>query len=78
METWGLNQVASAQVENGMDCTSEEGGGRVGGATGEEGGERGRGAVVRAASASAELASVVSVWGKGLAEDAWEEAWEEA
>ena len=48
METWRLNQVASAQVENGVDCMSEEDNGRVGEATGEEDGERGGGPVVRA------------------------------
>ena len=48
METWGLNQVVSAQVENGVDCMSEEDNGRVGEGTCEEGGERGGGPVVSA------------------------------
>ena len=61
METRCLNQVASAQVENGVDCTSEETDGRVGEAAGKEGGESGRGAVVRAAWA----------WAKGFAVEAW-------
>ena len=59
-----------------MDRTTEEDDGHVGEAMGEEGGESGQGAVVRAAWA--ELGSVVSAWAKGLAEEAWEEVWEEA
>ena len=76
IETWRLNQVANAQVENGVDCMSEGDDVRVGEATGEEGtGERGGGAVVRGAWAS--LASMVSGWAKGFAQEAWEEVWEE-
>ena len=58
-----------------MDRTSEEDDGRrVGGATGEEGGERDRGAAARAALGRGVDRGTRSGVG-GLAEDAWEEAW---
>ena len=72
-ETWRLNEVASLsarKVENGVDRTGEEGDGRVGEATGEEGGTIGRHAAVDPGS---RLGRSERRWAKG-----WQRTREEA
>ena len=61
----------SAYVENGWIAPDEEGDGRVGEATGEEGGERGGSVAVRAALGGAGIGGVGGA--KGLGEEVWEE-----
>ena len=74
-ETWSLDQVASLNERLSCEwCGSrdQEDDGRIGEATGEEGGESGRGAVVRVALGGAGVGGVGV--GKGVGEEAWEEA----